>query len=82
MLFAKYVNPNAGYDCDKANCERWLILGFSYRVEEVNMGQSYTTIYLEDFPKLAFNSVNFEFFEGKDLSPINIYEDPRYNPYL
>ena len=82
MLFAKYVEPNAGYDFDKKNCETYLVLNFYYRVEKVAMGGSHTDIYLEDFPNVIFNSVNFDFFEGEDLTPIDIYKDPRYNPYL
>ena len=82
MLFAKYAEPNAGYDSDKENCEKYLILDFYYRVKEVDMSGSHTDIYLEDFPNVIFNSVNFDFFEGEDLTSVDIYEDPRYNPYL
>ena len=48
-------------------------------VNNINMGQSSTSIYLEGF-KDSFNSVFFNFKEnGKE---INIYGDKRYNPYL
>lgn len=82
MLFAKYVNPNAGYDFDKQTVRKYLTIDFYYKVKEISMGGSHTNIYLEDFPDVIFNSVNFDFFEGEDLVPIDIYEDPRYNPYL
>ena len=78
MLFARFTDYLSGGDNYKtANARRELKVGDFYEVEYVDMGSCSTTIYLKDFPKLSFNSVNFEFFES-----IDIYEDPRYNPYL
>ena len=78
MLFARFTDYVAGGDdYQTANARRELKVGDFYEVEYIAMGSCYTTIYLKDFPKLSFNSVNFEFFES-----IDIYKDSRYNPYL
>ena len=54
-------------------------VGDCISVNNISMGQSSTSIYLEGFEG-SFNSVFFNFKEdGKD---INIYGDKRYNPYL
>ena len=79
MLQAKYTKPNAGYDCDKEMCQKHLTLGESYEVNYVSMGQSHTHIYLEGIDG-CFNTENFDFYE--DGESINIFRDPRYNPYL
>lgn len=79
MLQAKYTKPNIGYDWDKEMCQKNLTLGESYEVNHISMGQSHTYIFLEEIDG-CFNSVNFEFYE--DGKPINIFKDPRYNPYL
>ena len=59
--------------------EKELVIGKSYEVEYISMGQSFTFIALKEF-KNSFNSVDFEFYEnGK---PLDIYKDLRFNPYL
>lgn len=80
MLYAKFMYPNYGYDGDKEYAEKMgLKVGERYEIEDISMGGFYTSIYLKDI-KGSFNSVQFEFEEnGK---PIDIYDDPRYNPYL
>lgn len=80
MLYAKFMYPDNGREYDKKYVkEVGLKVGERYEVEDVDMGQSSTSIYLKDI-KGSFNSVHFEFEEnGK---PIDIYDDPRYNPYL
>lgn len=78
MLFARFTDYLSGGDDYKTtNARRELRVGDFYEVEFIDMGSCYTTVYLKDFPKLSFNSVNFEFFES-----IDIYKDKRYNPYL
>ena len=79
MLFARFTDYISGGDDDykATNARRELRVGDFYEVEYIDMGSCYTTVYLKDFPKLSFNSVNFEFFESVD-----IYKDKRYNPYL
>lgn len=64
------INPFSGKP------EEGLIIGNIYKVKEIHMGQSYTSIYLEGF-KSPFNSVYFNFMEE-----IDIYNDERFNPYL
>ena len=71
---------NAGYDFER---QKMINLGFKVGdripVCDINMGQSSTSIYLEDYQG-SFNSVFFIFEEdGKEL---DIYGDRRYNPYL
>lgn len=79
MLFAKVEHPNAGYNCDKENVNKLDTLKL-YEVEYVEMGQSYTSIYLLNID-CAFNSVNFEFYD-EDSNNVNIFSMPEYNPYL
>lgn len=65
MIYAKYTEPNAGWDCDKKQVKEHLELNELYAVDYINMGQSSTSIYLIDFPKnMSFNSVHFEFYEN------------------
>ncbi len=74
MVIAKYLYPENGYYPAED-----LTVGSSYKVEQIMMGQSRTDISLKGYTKV-FNSVQFEFFEnGK---PLDIYHDPRFNPYL
>lgn len=85
-IYAKFVHPNSGYDKGEFARSKGLVVGNSYFVEYISMGQSYTNIYLrgcgERFSD-GFNSVHFEFFEDEECTtPINIYEDSRINPYL
>ena len=54
-------------------------VGDCISVNNINMGQSRTSIYLEGFEG-SFNSVFFNFKEND--KEINIYSDKRYNPYL
>lgn len=79
-LIAIVETLDAGYDSEK---QKMIDLGFKVGdripVNDVDMGQSRTTISLDGY-KGSFNSVFFEFEEnGKE---INIYGDKRYNPYL
>ena len=53
--------------------------GKMYEVEDIDMGQSYTSIYLKDM-RNPYNSVIFKFYE--DGKPLNIYRDKRFNKYL
>lgn len=80
MLYAKFVYPDNGHDCDVEYAKKMgLKVGKKYEVEDISMGQSYTSIYLKDI-RGSFNSVQFEFEENGN--PIDICGDPRYNPYL
>ncbi len=80
MLYAKFMYPDNGYDYDEEYAKKMgLKVSERYEVEDVDMGQSHTSIYLKNI-KGCFNSVHFEFEENGN--PIDIYDDPRYNPYL
>ena len=53
--------------------------GKEYEVRGIDMGQSYTSVYLKDM-RNPYNSVIFEFYEDGEL--LDIYKDARFNPYL
>ena len=74
-IYAKCIQKSG--DCSWT--EHDLQVGAYYKVEKIDMGQSYTSIYLEEFFRV-YNSVYFEFYEnGKE---IDIYKDKRFNPYI
>ena len=75
MLIAKCIS-----DKDWFGKEGNLVVGNSYDVDYVSMGESYTSIYLTKYKNEPFNSVSFEFYECN--KKINIYKDSMYNPYL
>ena len=77
---AVFLYPENGYRHNQEKGrECGLEVGAKYEVSGINMGQSSTSVYLEGF-KGSFNSVHFEFEEnGK---PLDIFQDPRFNPYL
>ena len=80
MLYAICEYIDNGYDSDQKQLSKYNIkVGDRFEVEEINMGQSSTSIYLEGFEE-SFNSVHFR-FEDEDGNRINIYDNPRYNPY-
>ena len=63
--------------------EDGLNIGEVYEVSHISMWQSYTSIYLEtpkEGTKNPFNSVIFDFYENDE--ELDIYSDPRFNPYL
>ena len=68
----------------KKNIDPWgdiqtdLVVGVSYEVKKIDMGQSYTSIKLVGNPS-SYNSVLFDFFENR--KKIDIYRDKRFNPY-
>lgn len=53
--------------------------GKMYEVEDIDMGQSYTSVYIVNKP-YPYNSIIFEFYENGKL--LDIYKDARFNPYL
>ena len=79
-LLAKFTHPSAGYSPESKRPESPLVLNQLYEVEYVSMGQSYTSVYLKDFPKRPFNSVSFDFYH--DDIPIKLQDFPEYTPYL
>ena len=79
-LLAKYTHPTAGYSPEGKDPKSSLVLNQTYEVKYVDMGQSYTSVYLKAFPGRSFNSVSFDFFH--DDEPIELQDFPEYNPYL
>ena len=80
MVTAKFTNPENGFPHDEEKAKKaGLIAGNEYPVSDISIGQSYTSVHLENFQG-AFNSVQFEFYE--DGKPLNIFRDRRFNPYL
>lgn len=49
-----------GLSCDRDFVERYLEIGKVYTVHNTVVGGWHTSIYLEEVPRVAFNSVNFE----------------------
>lgn len=81
MLYAIYVCVDNVWTIDQEILKKNNIkIGDKFEVEDVSMGQSNTSITLKGF-KDVFNSVNFR-FEDEYGNVVNIYDDPRYNPYL
>lgn len=78
-LLAKFTHPTAGYTPEAEKPDSPLVLNQFYEVATVSMGQSYTSIYLRDFPNRHFNSVSFDFYH--DDAPICLRDFPEYNPY-
>lgn len=80
MVVAKFVHPDSGSPNDiKKAKECGMVVGNEYRVQNIVMGQSSTSVYLEGFDGV-FNSVHFEFLE--DGHPLDIFRDSRFNPYI
>lgn len=78
-IYAKVSSLTNGYPHDIAKLnELNLNIGDVVEVSRIEMGHSSTSIYLKDH-KGSFNSVNFQFLE--DEKPLDIFEDPRFNPY-
>lgn len=75
MITAKVIRESQDDEWLKHDLE----YGKMYEVEDIDMGQSYTSVYLKDM-RNPYNSVIFEFYEdGKSL---DIYRDTRFNPYV
>lgn len=77
-------NDNYGADPDgiREKVIEELEIGKIYEVDSVYMGSSYTTIYLKgiSIEDNGFNSILFKFYMNDKLH--DIYNDPKYNPYL
>ena len=80
-IYARFLYPNYGYAGDgKKAISAGLVVGERYEVASISMGQSYTSIILSGFSGV-FNSVLFE-FEDENGIDLDIYKDPRFNPYM
>lgn len=80
MLYAIFLNTDNGYSYEAKIAKEKLTYGKKYEVKEVCMGQSYTDIILKDVHG-AFNSIHFLFVDENGES-VDIFSDPRYNPYI
>lgn len=60
------------------NCYDDLEVGKQYAVSRIDMGQSYTSVFLEG-KKSAYNSIRFAFYIGE--SEIDIYKSGLINGY-
>ncbi len=79
-VYAIVSELNCGYDHDKRMAEQAAFqIGDRFTVKDISMGQSHTTIRLDEIEG-GFNSVFFSFEE--DGEPLNIYSDHRFNPYI
>ena len=77
--YAIYLGRN-GYTHDKESAKKkGLVVGQKYLVDYVTMGQSHSTVYLEDIG--GFNSVMFDYKDGNG-NEVHILENPEWNPYL
>lgn len=80
MLIAKCIKVDEPiYMCADTYKVTEIELDKEYEVESVEMDRTYTDIKLKNIDR-KFNSVIFEFYE--DGKEIDIYSDPRYNPYI
>ena len=77
---AVFLYPKYGTEFDQARDQRCgLAVKREYEVSHFVMWPSSTSVYLEGYT-LPFNSIHFEFME--DGKPLDIFRDPRFNPYL
>ena len=87
-MIAKLEHPYSGNDYDKELVTKYLTVDKSYKVKAICMGGYSTDIKLYDikYPTtgnyIIFNSANFEFYEDDGITPIDIYRDVRYNPFM
>lgn len=56
----KFWRPDQGYKADREMTAGRLIVGRVYTVNRTEVDTWSTRVYLEEFPGLAFNSVQFE----------------------
>lgn len=79
-VYAIVKDLDCGYQYDRDRAEKaGLKIGDRYKLQGVSMGQSHTTVTLEDLGA-GFNSIFFEYEENGE--PLNIYNDARFNPYI
>ena len=75
-IYAKCVRKS---DPDCSWITHDLVVGKLYEVDDIQMGQIYTDIFLKG-KDLSYNSIIFEFYENGEK--IDIYRDKRFNPYI
>lgn len=59
--------PTAGHKHDHELVKKHLTLNELYTVNKTVVGEYHTDVYLEEFPNITFNSVNFESEQEEEL---------------
>jgi len=54
-----FAYPSAGYEGDRETAQKYLTVGKTYTIERTSVDRNHTSVYLEGFPGVAFNSVIF-----------------------
>lgn len=86
-LYALYKGPGGRdaemNDMQKLEQQGVLVPGTLYKVTEIDMGSSYTSVKLLNVP-YPLNSVVLDFCEitKKGIVTCDIYKDARFNPYM
>lgn len=71
----KCYTLSAGYKFDQERAKKHLVVGSSYTVENTNMENWQTDVYLQEFPGISFNSAFFE-----DESYQELESEPEKHP--
>ena len=56
----KVTRLNAGYQYDEEKANEYLVQDGIYTVNQVRVGRSSSTVYLQEVPHISFNTVHFE----------------------
>jgi hypothetical protein len=57
-----FCYPDNGYEHDQEYCKKHLTLNGVYTVELTEVGQSYSSVILQEIPNKSFNTVMFRDF--------------------
>lgn len=57
---------NNGYERDKKQVLKHLKIGRKYTLDAMNVGQSSSTLVLKEFPRMTWNTVNFEIYKADE----------------
>lgn len=66
-----FTHPSAGYSGDVKTAAEYLVLGETYTVKRCVIRSSSTTVYLEEFPGIGFNSTHFEDADIESTTQVN-----------
>jgi hypothetical protein len=61
-----FSHPNNGYEHHQATAAKHLTVGSTYTVENTEVGDSSSVVFLKEIPGVAFNTVLFEDVEGQE----------------
>ena len=56
----KFAHSDAGYPLDQQTADKHLVVGQTYTVDSVEVGNWHTDVWLREVPGVAFNSVMFD----------------------